>query len=52
MIIKVIKTGETIEVNDSYGARLIEQGMAVICPTETGEKSAPPQKGGKKNGTD
>lgn len=52
MIIKVIKTGETIRVNDSYGARLIEQGAAVFCQTEAEEKSTPPKKGGKKNVTD
>lgn len=52
MIIKVIQTGETIQVNDSYGARLIEQGAAVFCPTEAEEKSTTPKKGGKKNGAD
>lgn len=25
-----LKTGDTVEVNDSYAARLIEQGKAVI----------------------
>lgn len=52
MTIKVIQTGETTQVNDSYGARLIEQGDAVLCKTETGEKSEPVKKGGKKNGAD
>lgn len=29
MKVKVIKTNATIDVNESYGARLIEQGKAV-----------------------
>ena len=49
MMIKVVKTGETMEVNDSYGARMIEQGAAVICQSETSEQGEQPKKG-KKNG--
>ena len=30
MKVKLIKTGEVVEVNDSYGERLIEQGKAVL----------------------
>ena len=31
MTVKIIKTGEIKTVNDSYGARLIEQGRAVAA---------------------
>lgn len=41
MIIKVIQTGETIQVNPSYGARLIEQGKAIPCPAaKSGSKKS------------
>ena len=30
MIVKIIKTGEKRECNASYGARLIEQGVAKL----------------------
>ncbi|MDO4647627.1 MAG: hypothetical protein Q4B26_03170 [Eubacteriales bacterium] len=30
MIVKLLDTKKTVEVNDSYGARLIEQGKAVL----------------------
>lgn len=33
MKVKLLNTGEIIEVNESYGARLIEQGKAVIDKT-------------------
>ena len=33
MKVKLLNTGEIIEVNESYGARLIEQGQAVIDNT-------------------
>lgn len=47
MRIKFVKSGKTVQVNDSYGTRLIEQGMAIPESistgrkdiTETGEKS-------------
>lgn len=29
MRVKILKNGDSVEVNDSYGARLIEQGKAV-----------------------
>ena len=38
MKVKVIATGNTAEYNDSYAARLIEQGEAVPAPPE--EKKA------------
>ena len=31
MTVKMRKTGEIVTVNDSYGARLIEQGKAVAA---------------------
>lgn len=33
MKVKILKTGEILAVNDSYGARLIEQGKAIIDNT-------------------
>lgn len=38
MTVKMIKTGEVCEVNDSYGLRMITQGQAVLV------KEAPAQK--------
>ena len=32
MNILFIKSGKTVSVNDSYGLRLIEHGLAVIAP--------------------
>ena len=32
MKVKMLKTGEQKEVNNSYGTRLIEQGQAVAVP--------------------
>lgn len=52
MTVKDVSNGQTMEVNPSYGARLIEQGAAVFCPTEAEEKSTTPKQGGKKNGAD
>lgn len=40
MKVILIATGETVEVNDSYGSRLFEQGKAVPAP----KKSAPAPK--------
>lgn len=39
MKIKMIKSGATLDVNASYGARLIEQGAAVIAPAVASKKS-------------
>lgn len=39
MKVKMLKTGEQKEVNNSYGTRLIEQGQAVAVP-ETKEETA------------
>lgn len=51
MIVKIIKTGEVLEVNDSYGLRLIEQGIAapatIKCKAEIKPTEAPAQKKGK-----
>ena len=44
MKVKLLKTGETIDCNGSYGARLIEQGKAVTAP-ETGEAKGKTGKG-------
>lgn len=35
MKVTILKTGEAVELSDCYAVRLIEQGMAVICKTET-----------------
>lgn len=34
MKVLILKTGKTAEVNDSYGARMIEQGRAVVIPSK------------------
>ncbi len=34
MKVLILKDGKTAEVNDSYGARMIEQGKAVIPPKD------------------
>lgn len=34
MIVKFVSTGKTGEFDESYGARLIEQGRAVPAPAE------------------
>ena len=52
MKVKMIADGAVAEVNDSYGARLIEQGKAVIPPkakekptkAEKPVKASPPAK--------
>lgn len=52
MIVKIIKTGELKEFDPSYGARLIEQGIAVPAPAPATPKSAeaPATKKGGKSG--
>jgi len=40
MKVQDIKTAVIHEVNDSYGARLIEQGKAVPCPAAPAAASA------------
>lgn len=32
MKIKLIKNGATFDVSDSYGMRLVEQGIAIVAP--------------------
>ena len=44
MKVKLLKCGEVKEFNDSYAARLIEQGKAVLAPEEPKEKAADPVK--------
>ena len=39
MKVLILKDGEELEVNDSYGARLIEQGRAVVIPEQAEEKA-------------
>ena len=34
MTVKILATGKTEDVNDSYGARLVEQGRAVLEPAK------------------
>lgn len=36
----ILADNVTAEVNDSYGARLIEQGKAVVIPAREGKKPA------------
>lgn len=48
MRVTILKTGETIGVEDCYGLRLIEQGQAVIAPEPAPEPEAAPEKTEKK----
>lgn len=48
MRVKDVFTGKILEVNDSYGARLIEQGRAVLPPKEPETAPAPATKKGSK----
>lgn len=41
MKVRFIKTGAVAEFNDSYGARLVEHGTAVLVREE---KTGPPRK--------
>lgn len=57
MNIKLTLSGEILEVNESWGRRLMEQGMAVRCKEKTEASPAPQaRKSGKKaaetNGAD
>ena len=55
MKVKFVKTGKAVTVDDSYGARLIEQGKAVLAkeapfmnePVAEEEQEAAKPKGGK-----
>ena len=47
MKIIMLETGETAEVNESYGARLIEQGKA-IAPIAKKEEAKPQPKAEEK----
>nr|DAW25072.1 MAG TPA: hypothetical protein [Caudoviricetes sp.] len=40
MKVRMVKTGETATVNNSYGLRLIEQGKAVAIPEKKRTASA------------
>lgn len=57
MRVKMLKTKKAIEVNDSYGVRLIEQGKAVLDHQKKEAAEKEPEKdqeaagSGKKNGT-
>lgn len=48
MIVTDIKTGKQMEVNASYGARLIEQGKATIAATNVAKATETAPKTGKK----
>lgn len=43
MRVLILATGKTEEHNDSYGARLIEQGRAVPAPAEKKPAAKKPQ---------
>jgi len=44
------KNGETAEVSDSFGQRLIEQGAAVVCTEKPKAKAEPKAEPKKKSG--
>lgn len=48
MRVKEILTGKILDVNASYGARLIEQGRAVLAKKEPETAPAPAAKKGSK----
>ena len=50
MIVEIIKTGEKREVNDSYGGRLIEQGIAIPVNPVKANAPAPAAKKDKGSG--
>lgn len=53
MKVKILKTGEELEVNESFGARLIEQGQAVVAKktAKAVQQTAPAEEEkGKKKG--
>lgn len=47
MNVKMVKTGKTVEVNDCYGTRLIEQGKAVLAPKKKAAEEKQAEKAGK-----
>lgn len=44
MKVKMIADGAVAEVNDSYGARLIEQGKVVVIPAKAEKKAEKAEK--------
>ena len=44
MKVRMIKTGEVVTVDDSYGVRLIEQGAAVVATEAKPAEKKPVQK--------
>lgn len=48
MKVLILATGKNEEHNDSYGARLIEQGRAVLAPEKKPAAKKPPVKHGGK----
>lgn len=44
MTVKIIKTGEAIEYNDAYAARLIENGVAVLPDKKDAKRVKPAKK--------
>jgi hypothetical protein len=47
MKVKILKTGEIKEVNDSFGARLVEQGQAIVVPATQAKTTTTVKKTGK-----
>ena len=47
MKVRIVKTGKTEEYNDSFAARLIEQGEAVASPAEAFPMNPPEEPAGK-----
>ena len=45
MKVMELKSGKIIEVNDSYGSRLIEQGKAKLAPISPKPAEKPRKKG-------
>lgn len=50
MKVKLIKTGEIREVNDSYGLRMLTQGQAVLAKNAAADKRVADKKVAKAAG--
>ena len=52
MVVKLKQTDKTVEVNASYGIRLIAQGKAAAVPQPKAKKGAPRKETGAKASAD
>ena len=50
MRVSIIATNKVVEVNNSYGARLIEQGRAVLAPAVKNSAPKAPKENSERKG--